>query len=167
MSCTSDFANFGYNTAPFNLAGLKCWARIVACHDGDSPTLIMQYAGQMYKFHTRMFGIDTCEITSKDASLKQRAVQARNRLIQLATKTTSDMSSLKTDKDIVAFLSKDVYLVWVECLEFDKYARVLVKLRANPDDDKTFSDVLIEENLAYAYFGATKMSEKEQAQTLV
>lgn len=162
-----EFAGFNYtNTPAFSLTGLACWARMVACHDGDSPTFVFPYAGKMYRFLTRVHGIDTCEITSKDPALKERAVCARNRLIQLATGCET-LPVLKSDKDIVAFLSNDVHLVWIECLDFDKYARPLVRVKRSPDDESSFADILIQEKLAYPYFGATKLTEKEQVETMV
>lgn len=160
-----EFRDFGYHTPAFSLAGTSGWARIVACHDGDSPTVVMSYAGQMYKFHTRMYGIDTCEIRSKDQSNKERAIKARDRLIQLATGCNS-LPQFKNDKDIVRFLGEDVYIVWVECMDFDKYARPLISMKKTPQDAKGFADVLIEEKLAYPYFGATKLTEKDQAEVL-
>lgn len=160
------FKEHGYsNTPTFSLTGLKTWARIVACHDGDSPTLVFPYAGKMYKFLTRLHGIDTCEMTSKDHGVKEHAIKARNRLIQLATQC-ENIPFLKSDKDIVNFLSNDVHVVWVECMDFDKYARPLVRIKRTPDDDKSFSDILIEEKLAYTYFGSTKLTEQDQAQCL-
>jgi endonuclease YncB( thermonuclease family) len=112
-----------------------------------------------------MHGIDTCEMTSKDPAVKALAIKARNRLIQLATGADA-LPEVKSDKDIISHLSKDVHLVWVECLDFDKYARPLVKLMRSPSDTKTFTDILIEEKLAYPYFGATKLSEQAQNELL-
>ena len=160
-----ELARCGYTRPSFTLAGTKCWARLVACHDGDSPTLVFPYAGRMHKFHTRMYGIDTCEMTSKDVAVKERAVKARDRLIQLCTQR-QDIPVFKSDKEIVNYLSQDTYVVWVRCMDFDKYARPLVHLKRAPEDNKTFSDVLVEENLAYRYYGATKLTEQEQAVAL-
>lgn len=162
------YAEYTYsNTPAFTLAGIKCWARMVACHDGDSPTVVFEYGGKMWRFLTRMYGLDTCEMTSKDPALKERAIKARDRLIQLAVADDSIVTpAFKNDKEIVAFLSKDVHMVWLECMDFDKYARPLVVLKHHPDDSKSFADLLIEEKLAYPYFGATKLSEQEQSHQL-
>lgn len=153
----TEFENHGYDTSLFSLVGMKGWARVVACHDGDSPTLVMSYGGQMHKFHTRLYGVDTAEISCKDPVKKEKAVVARNRLIQLCTDCHT-MPVFRSDKDVIRFLGADVYIVWVECLEFDKYGRLLVNLRKTPDDEMTFSDLLIQENHAYAYYGGKKQN---------
>ena len=109
-----------------------------------------------------MHGIDTCEMKSKNALNKDFALRARNRVIELVTKKPFDEGYLKTKKQIEAMLEKDVYIVWLHCLEMDKYGRVLAKVYASDKEDQTFSDILINEKLGYAYFGDTKKTEAEQ-----
>jgi endonuclease YncB( thermonuclease family) len=157
-----EFAAYGYETPEFSLIGKKCYARVVNVYDGDSPTLVIPFEGKMFKFSTRVFGIDTSEMKSNDMINKDRALRARNRLIELITKV-SPLPVSATKKDVIKLLSRDVYLVWIECMDMDKYGRVLVKVSNGPSDDKTFADVLIEEKLAYPYFGATKLTEQQQA----
>jgi endonuclease YncB( thermonuclease family) len=48
----------------------------------------------------------------------------------------------------------------------DKYGRVLAKVYTSPNDTDSFSDVLVKESLAYAYYGETKLSEKEQVDVM-
>lgn len=162
------FASFGTNTPEFSFMGRKLWARVVSIYDGDTLTLVFPVSDCMYKFNARMFGIDTCEMKSKEAANKTLAIRARNRVIELVTKKPLAIAANSARKDIVRYLEEDVYLVWIECLEFDKYGRVLVKVFPDSESEaKTFSDVLIEEKLAYPYFGDTKLSENGQTTTLL
>lgn len=157
------FQHYGYDTPEFSLLGTKTWARVVYVYDGDSPTIILPLLGQMYRFATRVYGIDTSEMKSKDVANKERAIKAKYRLIELITGTTSPLPLTASKKEIKAFFAQSTYLVWVECLEMDKYGRVLIKMKSTPEDSKTFADILIEEKLAYPYFGDTKLSEAQQA----
>lgn len=159
---TELFKQYGGSTPSFSLNNVQTLARVVSVYDGDTMHVIIPVLGSFFKFSLRMYGIDTCEIKSKNASNKETAIKARNRLIELVTKKGFD-ESLKTKKQIEGMLDKDVYLVWLNCLEMDKYGRVLAKVYSTKGDLKSFSDVLVEENLAYEYFGETKKNEDEQA----
>lgn len=164
MTTKEDFRAFGYDTPEFSLLGTKCYARCVNVYDGDSPTIVIPLGAKMYKFHTRLFGIDTSEMHSKDPVNKTRAVRGRNRLIELITKAGNNGgASVVTKKDIKDLLGADVYLVWVECMEMDKYGRILLKMYSAENDTKSFSDILLEEKLAYSYMGQTKLTEAQQA----
>lgn len=161
------YSPFGIDTAEFSFAGRKLWARVVSVYDGDTITIVFPVGETMYRFNARMYGIDTCEMKSKEAANKETALRARNRLIELISGRPLANPTGAVRKDIVRHLAEDTYLVWIECLEFDKYGRVLVKVRKSDDPDlKTFSDILVEEKLAYPYFGETKLTEKEQTTTL-
>jgi endonuclease YncB( thermonuclease family) len=87
-------------------------------------------------------------------------MKARNRLIQLITGKSVEEGSKK--KEVASFLDDDVYLVWVHCLEFDKYGRALIECYSSPDSTKSFSETLVEEKLAYRYAGDTKLTEEQQ-----
>ena len=157
------------DTKEFSLHGKGTFARVTSIHDGDTLTCIIPLFDNFYKFNTRLDGIDTCEILSDNPITKQIAVQARNRLIDLVTRGMS----LKIDKDLLnqrkfvqGLLDKDVYLIWIDCGNFDKYGRLLVKAKLDHDDTQTLSQILITENLAYSYQGGTKLTESQQANKL-
>lgn len=158
-----DFANASYDTPVFTLKGHNTWGRLVDCYDGDTMQVVLPFLGSQFKFTIRMYGIDTSEMKSKDTANKERAVKARTRVLEAATKQCPFPSNLKTRKDIQKYLAANMTLVYVECLEMDKYGRVLAKVYTCPEDTECFSDVLVRENLAYEYYGETKMTEKEQA----
>jgi endonuclease YncB( thermonuclease family) len=160
------FRAYSYDTPEFGLTGKKCWARVVSVYDGDTCTLIIPFQAKMYKFSARLYGIDTSEMKSKDNVNKERAIRSRNRLIELITRKALP-SPIMSKKDVINMLANDVHLVWIECMELDKYGRVLVKLHDSEEAEVQglphFAEVLVSENLAYQYFGQTKLTEKEQA----
>jgi endonuclease YncB( thermonuclease family) len=143
---------------------MKAYARVTEIYDGDTITIVLNINGSFLKFKCRMMGIDTCEIRSKNVKNKELALKARNRLIHLITGKQVDEASKK--KEVASFLDDDVYLVWVHCLEFDKYGRALVNVYSSPESIKSYSETLIEERLAYKYEGDTKLTEEQQVSLL-
>jgi endonuclease YncB( thermonuclease family) len=162
------FKNYNNNTTPqFSLNGQKLWGRVVSLYDGDTLTIALNVFTGVYKFSVRMSGIDTCEIKSKNEKNKELACFARSRLLSLITgKDVSEMSVLNDRRKINNFLNKGMYFVWVECLDFDKYGRLLANIYTNENSSENFSSILIKEKLAYEYKGDTKMTEEEQVECL-
>jgi endonuclease YncB( thermonuclease family) len=157
MSAES-FRAHGGNTPAFSLDGVQTWVRVVDIYDGDTLTVVIPCFGGFYKFSVRMGGIDTCEIRSKLKANKDKAYAARDRVIQCITKNER---KLMTKKEIQQLLDSNVYLVWAQCKEFDKYGRLLANIYVEQGGE-TLSDILIREKLAYAYEGDTKLTEEEQ-----
>jgi endonuclease YncB( thermonuclease family) len=130
-------------------------------YDGDTMTLLMPVDGKMWRFAARMYGIDTCEMRSKEAANRETAIRARHRVVELITGVRLGADAGK--KEIVKLFADRVHVVRVECLDFDKYGRVLVRvLVPGSEARRLISDVLLEEKLAYPYFGDTKMTEGDQ-----
>lgn len=155
MNKIIDWTNHTYsNTQAFSLQNLECYCRVVKIYDGDTITVIIPVFNSFYKFSVRLKNIDTCEMKSKKQTNKTIANDARKRLFELVTTQNLDDS----DK----FLSDNVNLVYIKCEDFDKYGRLLGDIYKNKDDDKSFSEILIEEKLAYSYDGKKKLSEEEQ-----
>lgn len=159
------FAAHGLDTPEFSLNGVRTYARCVDVYDGDTCKLVMSVHGRFYKFPVRLHGIDCSELTSRDDANKARAVAARDRLIQLVT-NAAELPRVKTKKDVRRLLDDDVHVVWVECFQHDRYGRVLANLYAVEGDTVSFSDVLVEERLAYGYSGDAKLSEEAQNASL-
>lgn len=160
------FRLYGGSTPVFSLNNMKTQARVVSIYDGDTLHAVIPVLGSYFKFSVRLHGIDTCEMKSKVVANKEKAVQARNRIIELVTKKPFDYTAMKTKKQIEELLDSDVFTIWLHCLEMDKYGRVLAKAFASPDEETSFSDVLVNEGLAYEYFGDGKKTEEEQARSL-
>ena len=131
----------------FSLRG-KHAARIIGVHDGDTVKCIIKLIDDFYTFNIRVYGIDTPEMTSKDPALKARAVKARDRLIQLLT-GRSDIPQFKTKTNVDSFFQLNYTVVDLECMEMDKYGRVLASIGS-------CADTLVAEGLANRYFGKTK-----------
>ena len=84
------------------------------------------------KINVRLFGVDTPEIRTKDKCEKEKG---------------------RTAKKLVANLLKNAKRIDLENIERDKYFRILAEVKF---DQKSLSQVLIKNGLAYAYFGKTK-----------
>lgn len=139
--------------------GYRSICRVVDIYDGDTCTIILNYNIEYIKFNVRLNGIDTYEIKSRNDINKNRALLARNRLFNLITDKTLDNIDCKRT-EIRNILNSNVYLVKIDIHGFDKYGRLLADLY--DFDNKNFSKILIQENLAYSYDGKTKLSEEKQ-----
>jgi endonuclease YncB( thermonuclease family) len=154
------YRNHGNNTPYFSLKGMKTYARVIDVYDGDTITIVIDVNNFFLKFKCRLNGIDTCEIRSKNTLIKQLAVQAKNRLFNLITNHTID--ELYNKKELIEYFDKNVSIIWVHCLDFDKYGRLLIDCSSSPDAPKSFSQILIDEKLACSYDGDTKLTEEQQ-----
>jgi endonuclease YncB( thermonuclease family) len=149
----------------FSLKGIKSYARILDVYDGDTLTIAIKLYGTILKFRCRLYGIDTCEITSKHPICKDLALKARQRLIELIS--NKECPIFKEKKEIIDYFTREIAIVWIHCNEQDKYGRVLINVFANPSSSESFSDKLIKERLAYSYMGETKLSEEKQVAQLI
>jgi len=120
----------------FSLNGYSTQAKVVDVYDGDTCTIVFKWEGKYRKFKCRCYGYDSPEmkprlnIENRD-EIKENAVKAKERLIEL----TAD-------------------IVRVECMDFDKYGRLLVKLYKN--NNSLINDIMINEGHGYVYHGGTK-----------
>jgi endonuclease YncB( thermonuclease family) len=164
------FMPYDNRTPEFSLAHKCTYARVTGVHDGDTLTCVIPIFNEFYKFSIRLDGIDTCEISSDNPTNKLMATRARNRLINLVSNGSSDQidqQHLDNRRDVCNFFDKDVYLIWLECGNFDKYGRLLARARLHPEHQQSFSDILISERLAYQYDGGKKLTELQQIDKLV
>lgn len=149
-------------TTTFSLKGTECYGRVVQIHDGDTITVIIPLfdTNKFYKFSVRLSGIDTCEVSSTTEENKILAINAKNKLIELVTSTNNNIT------DIKSYLHNNITLVYLKCLDFDKYGRLLATIYKNKNDEISFSDILIKEKLGYCYTGKKKLTELEQLELL-
>lgn len=145
-------ANHGINTPPFSLKGLHTLVRIVSIYDGDTVKAIIPMFGTCFKFDLRLNGIDTCEIRTTDTEIKVLAEKARDRLFELITNTKAENL---TKNKIESYLDKHPCIIRIECLDNDKYGRILADLYIE-NEQRSLSQVLIEESLGYPYNGGRK-----------
>lgn len=168
-SIETNFEDKTFDKTPnFSLADKFFNVRVVDIYDGDTCACVLNVFDTFYKFTIRLIDIDTCEMTSKDDIVKDKAYAARNRLYQLITKDYSKFDLKLSRKDLRAKLNSKVYMVNILCGEFDKYGRLLAYLSDVSSKEvlhnikETYNHILIRENYAYYYNGATKLTENEQ-----
>lgn len=161
------FKNYDIFTKEFTLNGVHTFARVVNVIDGDTIVCIIPLFNQYFKFSIRLNGIDTFEIKSKNPKLKHIALQAKNKLLNLIINKNDDFNSKNyTTNETINILNEHVYIVWLECINFDKYGRVLADVKLTQNDEHTFSTIMINSNLAYKYNGHTKLTEDEQVKLI-
>jgi endonuclease YncB( thermonuclease family) len=144
-------------------------ARVIDIYDGDTCTcLIMEYDKTPYIIHIRLDNIDTCEMSSKNEIIRQRAYKARYRLYQLVSNTNNENEDIYISrKQMREKLNSEYCLVMLSCSKFDKYGRLLAKIYDvdttidNISKKTSFNQQLIQEKLAYEYNGKTKIPENE------
>lgn len=141
----------GYNTPLFSLKGTKVIARVVDIVDGDTVYLVIPLFSTFFKFNCRIGGIDTCE---KLGDNKQFGIHATHFSYEFFTgKKGLDRKGVRLE------LAEKPVLVDIECLEFDKYGRLLVNVWR---DGVSLATELINNKLAYVYNGGKKLSAEEQ-----
>jgi endonuclease YncB( thermonuclease family) len=148
------------DVAEFTLKGRTFIAKVVDVYDGDTCKTLVPLESGIVKFSCRLVGLDTPEMKppmNKPNREKEviAAKQCRNRLIQLATNCPIGIETVLKKDEVKSLLDKNTKLVSIQCDEFDKYGRLLVKM-TEIDSSKTFNQVLIDEKLANVYDGGTK-----------
>lgn len=152
--------SYNIDTSFFTLSGIITIARLVDVYDGDTVTCIFPIFGDNYfKFNLRLMGIDTAELKNHDQVAKQKALEARHKILTVCCNNYNLNKDCHRD-DIQNYLIENETFVWIECFDFDKYGRVLANVY--PKDkgkmsDVSLSDVLLESKLAYAYDGGKKL----------
>ena len=127
------------NDAPeFSLEGNIVEAKVLSVYDGDTIKCAFPLNNKMYKWNCRLSGVDTPEIRTRNKTEKEYGYKVRNNLRE-------------------KILGKVVNL---ECGDFDKYGRLLVKVKCQ-DDDCCVNDWLINNNFAFKYNGGTRKSWDE------
>ena len=156
---------FNNDTPIFSMNGMNTFARVVNVIDGDTLSLVIPLFDKYFKFNVRINGIDTCEIHSNDIEIKDKGLKAKYRVIEMLSKKDVKDVLCISRKQIIEIFNNIICIVWIECLEFDKYGRLLANIFF---DNKTTSiaDILISEKLAYKYDGGTKLSEEQQKQEI-
>ena len=124
----------------FSFVGKTFFARPINIYDGDTFSIIFLHK-DVIKYRCRCLGYDSPEMKpslsnpNRDKE-KALAVNAKNRMTELLTKHESG-------------------LVFVECFEFDKYGRILVRVY-NMIDTKSINEIMVEEGHGKNYDGGKK-----------
>ena len=125
----------------FSFVGKTFFAKPCNIYDGDTFSIIFLHNNNVIKYRCRCIGYDSPEMKpslsnpNRDKE-KALAIRAKNRMTELLTKHESG-------------------LVFVECFEFDKYGRILVRVY-NMIDTKSINEIMIEEKHGTIYDGGKK-----------
>jgi endonuclease YncB( thermonuclease family) len=124
----------------FSFVGKTFFARPINIYDGDTFSIIFLHK-DVIKYRCRCIDYDSPEMKpslSNPNREKEKALAliAKNRFTELLTKHESG-------------------LVFVECFEFDKYGRILVRVY-NMIDTKSINEIMIEEGHGKIYDGGKK-----------
>jgi endonuclease YncB( thermonuclease family) len=145
----------------FTLKGIKTVGKVVEIYDGDTCKIVLPLNNKLLKYTCRLNGLDAPEMkpllsnANREKEIKH-AHEARNRLIQLATNCKIEINGGEKKTIIKDLLNDNTKLIYVELFEFDKYGRLLINLYENDKYEKSFNQVLIDENYAVPYDGGTK-----------
>ena len=118
----------------FSLQGRKIWVKVVGVYDADTCRVVLYLGDTLTQFNVRLTGIDTPEMRpsrnkpNRDIE-KKKAIQARNRLITLVSDVQISPDSHSRKKTIQNLLAKNNKLVVLECGDFDKYGRLLGRIK--------------------------------------
>lgn len=160
-----DLKKCSIETSYFSLSGYNTCAKVVDVIDGDTVVIVVSFMNTFLKFNCRLINIDTCEVHSRNEKIKEKGLQARNRVIELLSKQiVADLDLSR--KDVRNIFKTNCCIVFVKCFEFDKYGRLLVDIYEKEDDTESISTMLVKEKLAYVYTGATKLTEDDQLEIL-
>jgi endonuclease YncB( thermonuclease family) len=116
-------------------------AKCCSVYDGDTFTIIFMYNGEILKYKCRCYGYDSPEMKpllskeNREEEIKL-AHKAKDRFLELINKSPNGV-------------------IKIECLDFDKYGRILVNVYNYVDKDSV-NDIMIKEGHGKPYFGGTK-----------
>ncbi len=125
----------------FNFKNKTFIAKPCNVYDGDTFSVIFDFKGDLIKYRCRCYGYDTPEMrpSRKNPNReheKKLAYAAKNRIIEL----------------LEAHPSK---LIKIECLDFDKYGRILIKAYNNVNE-KSINEIMVDEGHGKWYDGGKK-----------
>lgn len=140
----------------FNLAGQKFYARVIGLHDADSIKVCFDVAGKLYKMMTRLEGIDTPEIRTKDAAEKALAIRARDFAAEWAMPHKFKVGGAYSEKELVNALWTDPVIVYLKCGEMDKYGRLIANIYKDDVDPHSLNSLLQQNGFADKYDGGKK-----------
>ncbi len=115
---------------------LRC-VKYLKNYDGDTITFNIQDVHPLLgeKINVRVLGVDTPEIK---------------------TKNKCELDKARVAKSLVNNLLKNATRIDLTNIQRDKYFRILADVNY---DGKSLKDVLIKNNLAYGYFGKSKVAQ--------
>ena len=133
-----DWSNANNKTKMFSFEGRECLGKVVDVYDGDTVKIVFPLSEKeperLYRWNCRLINVDTPEIRTKNLKEKAYAKVVRDKLRE-------------------KILNK---LVYIKCLDFDKYGRLLVEIFDNEKCEECINNWLILNEYAKKYDGGTK-----------
>jgi endonuclease YncB( thermonuclease family) len=127
----------------YSLNGIWTVGKVVDVYDGDTCTINLLIDGSIKKLKCRCMGYDCAEMKPSRTDPRREEIKAK------AKKAREYFCNL------IGYPSQTH--IMVECLEFDKYGRLLVNLYNN---DTKVNDEMIRSGNGYSYKGGTKNIDK-------
>ena len=145
----------------YTLNNIKTTGKVVEIYDGDTCKIVLIINNQLMKMNCRLLGVDTPEMkpSLKKVDREEEIINAyrcRNRLMSLVTDLECPIDNKWNKKDVKARMDQNQKIITVECYEFDKYGRLLVKLWEDANSEICVNDCLVEEHYAKRYDGGKK-----------
>ena len=131
--------SFDIKTPKFSLKNKFKICKIVDVYDGDTVRGVFENNGVYNKWTIRMYGYDSPEIRPS------RKLENRDEIKKKAKESRDYLKSKILGK-----------LIFLHCLDFDKYGRVLANIYSEEFGEKSVNDHMVEMNYGYPYFGGTK-----------
>lgn len=141
----------------YNLSGQHLWCRLLEMHDSDSLKVVIEINNKLYKVMTRLVGIDTPEIRTKDEREKTLAIASRDRTAAWALPDHFHVGGKYSEKRLKEVFWQTPVILFIKCHESDKYGRLLATVYKSAEDTESLNDVLIREGYADVYMGGTKL----------
>ena len=156
----SNIAQSDSSVELFTLENKILQAKVVYVYDGDTIHIVTNIeslnSNNLVKFNCRLAHIDCPEMSSKVNEEKLKAVNARNFLLRQVCNQEFKDEELKTKNDIKELCKKSTKLIWIKCLEFDKYGRLLVEIYNDNQRLNMINQLMITNKYALSYEGKTK-----------
>lgn len=143
----------------FTLAGKTLDAKVVDCYDGDTFQAVFAMGDQLWKFNCRMAGYDTPEIKplktkpNRDVEIAN-AVKAKQALLYHVCDTAPVLEPVMDKPTMNAAIKRNTKIIKLQCMEFDKYGRLLVSVPLS--ESQTVNDWMVQKGYGYAYDGGKK-----------
>ena len=132
-------AEYDKKTPTFSLKDTFKVCKIVDVYDGDTVRGVFENNGVYNKWTIRMYGYDSPEIRPSKKLPNRDEIKAK------ARESRDYLRSKVLDKT-----------VFLHCLDFDKYGRVLANIYIDELGETSVNDHMVEMNYGYPYFGGTK-----------
>ncbi len=150
-SLTFDKEQLKNNAEELNISGMYM-VYVYSCYDGDTFTGSLHHKGLYLKFKMRLYGCDAFEYKAINTH-NGKKIKNTEELKELGMKARNRLTELINNKYIT-----------INALGMDLYGRVLADITHIEDEEINVKDIMINENLAFAYYGK---GEKQQTKYYV